>query len=64
MNLIIEYLRNGAILARVAFKGTARDAMHAAEAGVLEHRAKAARIVDTDRNGELLALVERKSASN
>jgi hypothetical protein len=64
MNLIIEYLRNGAILARVAFKGSARDAVRAAEAGVLEHRAKAARIVDTGRDGELLALVERKSASS
>ena len=57
MNLVIEYLRNGAILARIGFKGTVRDAMCAAESGILEYRAKAARIVDA--GGELLALVEK-----
>lgn len=61
MNLSIEYLRNGALVARVAFQRTARDATHAAEAGIVEHRAKAARIADTDLGGELLALVEKKS---
>ena len=64
MNLIIEYLRNGAVLARVTFRGTARDATRMAEAGIVEHRAKAARIVDSDGDGELLALVEKKSNPN
>lgn len=64
MNLVIEYLRNGAVLARVAFQGTARDATRAAEAGIVEYRAKAARIVDPNRGGDLLALVEKKAPTN
>ena len=64
MNLVIEYVRNGAILARIGFKGTIRDAMCAAEAGIAEYRAKAARIVDADRDGELLVLVEKKIPTN
>ena len=62
--LVIEYLRNGVILARVAFQGTTRDATHIAETGIVEHRAKAARIVAIDGDGELLALVEKKSNPN
>lgn len=61
MSFRIEYLREGEVLAAVPFIGSRENALKAASAGITQHRAKAARVVDMDSGGELVMLIEGKS---